>query len=496
MKTRLIEQAYKLARERYAALGVDCDRTLKQLSRVAMSLHCWQGDDICGFEQAGTASDGGLQVTGNYPGRARNGDELRADLEFLLGQWQRLQRRYRRASAPALLHQDLELVERVLERPLAQEEREDVLRVGALLGGHPEGLRLAAADAREMGWKALRAALEAGKGTEGWDPLHQIVDRQWGRMKEAQRKRMERLMWWTARGGPLEVPLAMALWGEEEEAVRRDLADLERTGMVEQLTAHPAEWWQEGEVTRWRVTPMVYRLQRERAGKREKRRRQWERAAWRARAFLRRLPDRLWKEMRIPDTPRPLAVVTTLTTVIAIIPKTLILLLLMLIEWVIGQRGWAQRWNAWTVTGQWMTQLQRRWQRLGVQPLEELELLRVWTGWKMYMLLGLELVGGAVAAVLSSLPEALQPYPILDYLPEWVGTVGILTLMYIFGVGMVSWVYWLDVLYGVRTWDLALMVKMALGLSWLLGWIPGVRKERERLREAWKRWEGVGTVDR
>ena len=81
MKTRTLEQAYRLARERYAEVGVDCDRALKRLARVAISVHCWQGDDIAGFERAGTAGDGGLQVTGSYPGRARSGDELRQDLE-------------------------------------------------------------------------------------------------------------------------------------------------------------------------------------------------------------------------------------------------------------------------------------------------------------------------------------------------------------------------------------------------------------------------------
>lgn len=76
--------AYELARERYAALGVDADAALATLARTPISLHCWQGDDVGGFENAGGAPGGGLAVTGNYPGKARTPDELRADVDQAL----------------------------------------------------------------------------------------------------------------------------------------------------------------------------------------------------------------------------------------------------------------------------------------------------------------------------------------------------------------------------------------------------------------------------
>ncbi len=76
-----IEAAYALAQERYAALGVDTDQALAALADVSLSLHCWQGDDVAGFETAGGLLGGGLAATGNYPGKARNADELRADLD-------------------------------------------------------------------------------------------------------------------------------------------------------------------------------------------------------------------------------------------------------------------------------------------------------------------------------------------------------------------------------------------------------------------------------
>ena len=84
-KNQNVERAFTLAKARYAELGVDVDAALKQLSSISISLHCWQGDDVGGFENAGQELGGGLAVTGNYPGKARTPDELRADFEAALG---------------------------------------------------------------------------------------------------------------------------------------------------------------------------------------------------------------------------------------------------------------------------------------------------------------------------------------------------------------------------------------------------------------------------
>ncbi len=76
--------AYALAREAYAALGADSEAALATLASTPISLHCWQGDDVGGFEKAGGELGGGLAVTGNFPGKARTADELRADLDQAL----------------------------------------------------------------------------------------------------------------------------------------------------------------------------------------------------------------------------------------------------------------------------------------------------------------------------------------------------------------------------------------------------------------------------
>ena len=76
----MTENAYELARQRYGEMGVDTERAIATLATIPISRHCWQGDDVGGFETAGGELGGGLAVTGNYPGKARNADELRADL--------------------------------------------------------------------------------------------------------------------------------------------------------------------------------------------------------------------------------------------------------------------------------------------------------------------------------------------------------------------------------------------------------------------------------
>jgi L-rhamnose isomerase len=77
-----INDAYSIARERYAQLGVNTDAALAALSGIAISLHCWQGDDVGGFEAPGGELTGGIAATGNYPGKARTADELRRDLDL------------------------------------------------------------------------------------------------------------------------------------------------------------------------------------------------------------------------------------------------------------------------------------------------------------------------------------------------------------------------------------------------------------------------------
>ena len=75
--------SYLEAKEKYAKIGVDTDKAIKTLKNVPISLHCWQGDDVVGFDQKGALS-GGIQTTGNYIGRARTPDEHMADIDKVI----------------------------------------------------------------------------------------------------------------------------------------------------------------------------------------------------------------------------------------------------------------------------------------------------------------------------------------------------------------------------------------------------------------------------
>lgn len=79
-----IQSSYRLAVDRYAELGVDVEQALKRLRSISVSIHCWQGDDVAGFETSASPIGGGLAVTGSYPGRARTVDQLRADFEWAI----------------------------------------------------------------------------------------------------------------------------------------------------------------------------------------------------------------------------------------------------------------------------------------------------------------------------------------------------------------------------------------------------------------------------
>ena len=85
MEAIMKDNRYDVARQTYAMLGVDTEAVIEQLSTIPISIHCWQGDDVGGFERPdATLGGGGIQVTGNYPGKARTIEELRQDIDKVL----------------------------------------------------------------------------------------------------------------------------------------------------------------------------------------------------------------------------------------------------------------------------------------------------------------------------------------------------------------------------------------------------------------------------
>jgi len=83
-KNELVQKSYEIAKERYSSIGVDVDAALAKLQDIAISIHCWQADDVSGFENLSNVGGGGIQATGNYPGKARNIEELRTDIEKVI----------------------------------------------------------------------------------------------------------------------------------------------------------------------------------------------------------------------------------------------------------------------------------------------------------------------------------------------------------------------------------------------------------------------------
>ena len=79
-----VKESYELAKKRYAQYGIDTDQVLEALKNIPISMHCWQGDDVIGFEDPNGQLTGGIQTTGNYPGKARTPEELRSDIEKAL----------------------------------------------------------------------------------------------------------------------------------------------------------------------------------------------------------------------------------------------------------------------------------------------------------------------------------------------------------------------------------------------------------------------------
>jgi len=398
------------------------------------------------------------------------------------------------------------LVDKVLQRPLRQQEWETVRRVAEMLGWHPEGVRLAAAmtqdepegprgKAEGTGWAGVLALLqEEGLRTEGWDPLRRLVERQWERLGPMRRKWVERLVWRTERGGPLEEPLAAAIWEVEPAAARLRLRNLEQVGMLERVAVHPVEWWRERELEMWRVTPVVYRLHRDQAGTLRKVQHQLDRTLWRART----LTSRPWQRHVMPPMPLSLALAGGIPNLLVVLPRLLVEGIVKGLARLKGKGEQVRQWSQRMTLGLPSSRLRARWEQLWLQPTEEVELLYVEVGWTVSAMTALEtltalgLIGLGLLSV-SRLPflpplvmAGLRLLPTLQAATPWI----VAALWIGMGVFLAKLI-WLCVLYGVRTWDLALVVHLALALSWPLQWLGPVRRERERLKDAWERGKSV-----
>ncbi len=239
---------------------------------------------------------------------------------------------------------------------------------------------------------------EGLKGGE-WDLLLRLLKRQWERIGPERREWVERLVWRTVRGGPLEEPLAGAIWDVRPEVARLILQDLERTGLVERVAVHPAEWWRPQEVVMWRVTPIVFQVRREEdpTGRRKQ-----DQRRWRKKVVFRK--D--WTAgFSAPPMPPSLALVATLFHILGILLKAPLWFGLMLRASLTGREEALKRWERWTTVVTPITNLRGHLAQRGVWISEELELLIGRANQTTKWVLRAEL--GAAVALLQALAGAV-----------------------------------------------------------------------------------------
>ena len=368
----------------------------------------------------------------------------------------------------------LELVEKVLRRPLKRKEVGLVKASGEAMGWHPEGLRLAASSARKMGWDAVLSDLQCSDG-RGWVGLEEFVKRHWERLKPRERERAERLLKVMEGGWPFGVWFASAAWEVKPDQTRGWLLELEMDGVTERIDAHPVEfWWMENDL-QWRILPVAYRVKINQWQKELGRKSMhWKRAIWRWQHILRR---RRMERHLLPGMPTSFALVAMVLSSVFAIVKVMVGLILVLAGTVMNRKDWARRWHNWTIVAAAEDHLKAHWDETGRQPMEELWLVY---GWKERITILLLLAGWSAIVIAASLVQA----PIFSAILLIVASLTILG-----SVRGIAWRIWVACLYGVSTWDLVMMVHVALWLTRALSWIPAMRGEREILLKA---LQGIG----
>lgn len=178
----------------------------------------------------------------------------------------------------------------------------------------------------------------------------------------------------------------------------------------------------------------------------------------------------------LPGMPTSFALAAMVQSSVFVTVKVVFGLILVLAGTLINHKDWAQRWHDWTVVAAAEDHLRTHWEETGCQPMEELWLVYGWRG-RITILL---LLAGWSAVVIASLMQAPVPSVILFI-------VAFLTILG--SVRGIAWRIWVACLYGVSTWDLVMMVRVALWSTRALSWIPAMQGERDILL---KTLQGIG----
>ncbi len=338
------------------------------------------------------------------------------------------------------------LFEHSLGRELEANEVGRVSEVGELLGWHAGGLAFAAAQAREYGWDGLLAGLrEGGLPSER---LRRMVQCQWERLAVEQQADLSALVHYARGRGPFGSPYAMAAWNlKNVELTETRLTQLARAGLIERLQARPGNLYLSP--TLWRVAPVVERALRETDA--AELTTEVRRALDRTR-LAGRLQGHAGSPLRVPWQFQLLQTPWFLLW-------GALKLLIGAPAWLIGQVSRSpqllHRWLMWTLPGAAEEHLLARWQRLGLEPTQEVRLL-----YDAGTLRGISSTAAAAAGIVMLVLFGLLSLHPTSPLSGW-GLVVDLVLM----LGVVYWLLrpaiwraWLAHLYGVRTWDLRMAV--------------------------------------
>jgi len=401
------------------------------------------------------------------------------------------------------------LVEKVLRRKIQPEERATAIAVGDALGWHPFGLHVATSMARKEGWESLLQDLERARARENWDPVLWAIERQWNRVGPKVRWEITRLLWRTLRGGPMGAMLAGAIWKpwpvawvasltgrlrrQEAQRARWRLEELTQTGLVEEVTLHPAEWWRGTTMRTWRVAPMLRWFILQKTGRWRPRWEAWKRKVWWMVMFLTR--DWYWRDI-LPPIPDSLILVGCLPNLLLSAVRIPKLLILEQKEKRLGRSGLVREWIQGKALGVPGTRLRQHWEYLRLWPLEETEMFN----WQVGMMIVMLVVNTALSWMLWELRNWVISIGMWDVLDGWMKAGANLSLLLV-----LLWVVWLAVLfvyplwacvlYGVPDRELERVVQMALRVSRVLQQLGPLREQEEWLRKAWEHWRGEGSAE-
>jgi hypothetical protein len=339
------------------------------------------------------------------------------------------------------------LFEHILGHALQADEVGRVSQAGELLGWHAGALAFAAAQAREYGWDGLLAGLRAG-GLPS-ERLRRMVQSQWERLAAEQRADLSALVRYARGRGPFGPPYAMAAWDlRSGEIAKVRLTQLERAGLIERLQAQPGNLYLSPEL--WQVAPVVARVLHETDTS--------ELAAevWRA-LDRSRLAGRLQGQAgSLLHVPWQFQLLATAWWLVWGVLKLIVEAPLWVYTSVAHSPELLRRWRMWTLPESTEEHLQGQWQQLGLEPTQEVRLI--------YDARTVEGVGKLVAVVAGVAALALLgAFSLTSPAPRGFGwSLGILLLL---AVGVVYWILrpavwraWLAHLYGVRAWDLRMIV--------------------------------------